>query len=170
MFARPFDRVALLVEQMLDFKNRLYILPPVHPMVRSHLLRGHGGKLRLPVAQYMLLQPCQSRDFPDAKIQLCGQLIHGTNPRLQIPRIKLETVSARKTQIKMLVGFPHLSQAFARSFFIYCYNKEVNLKGGGVTDSTGWMVSFEACRAPGSRKTTGKTQLPTRNLLTLLNS
>jgi hypothetical protein len=46
---------------------------------------------------------------------------------------------------------------------------QVFVKHGGATDSTGLNRGGEACRVPSSRKTIGKTQLPTRSLHTLLN-
>jgi hypothetical protein len=43
------------------------------------------------------------------------------------------------------------------------------LKFGGATDSTGLNRGGEACRVPSSRKTIGKTELPTHSSHTLLN-
>jgi hypothetical protein len=48
-------------------------------------------------------------------------------------------------------------------------SKDPEVSSKNAADSTGMNRDGEACRVPSSRKTIGKTQLPTRSLHTLLN-
>ena len=92
MLAGTLNCVAFLVKQVLDFENRLDILAPVHAMVRAHLLGGNGGKLRLPIAENVLLEAGELGDLTDAKVELGRQFFSRPDAGGEIGRIKAKKV------------------------------------------------------------------------------
>src|SRR5688572_24426086 len=72
LLARPFDRVLLRVEQMLDEHDQLDLAPLIHAIARAILGGIQEPELALPVAQHVGLEVGELANLADRKELLNG--------------------------------------------------------------------------------------------------
>ena len=71
---RPFNGVALFVQQVLDFEQKFNVFTPVQAVPGAGLLRRQARKLGFPIAQDVRFDSQQTGHFADPEIQLVWYL------------------------------------------------------------------------------------------------
>src|SRR5260370_37203535 len=74
ILTRAFDRVFLLVKQMLDLEQQLDFLAAIHAMAGPGFLVPDAWKFRLPIPHTLRFHPAQLAHITDPKVELIGYL------------------------------------------------------------------------------------------------
>src|SRR6185369_13867780 len=73
--ARAGDGEAVRIQELFDLQQLVYVAPRVDPLTLARLLRSNGAKFRLPIAEYVRLDPDDLRHFADSVVELDRQLL-----------------------------------------------------------------------------------------------